>query len=176
MGEYNHVMIGIIYQLILKFVDTYGSVVHRTTNDKFWKPFEGIYGLFWQIFWPKVVISAVFAFYVPIIPEIWNLQAPFLPGGGRKGRLGASSLSERFAPSPDYAKVLDTAVDRASLVEGRRQDSYRNTSTGWSRQYRIYVLILFHKKVPKTTNLKTDLVVSASSSKFQPRLRLHEGQ
>jgi len=63
MGEYKHGMIGFIYQLILKFVDTYGSVVHRTTNYKFWKPFEGIYGLFWQKNWPKVVISTVFAFY-----------------------------------------------------------------------------------------------------------------
>jgi len=36
-------------------------------------------------------------------------------------------------------------------------------------------VILFQKKVQKA-NLKTDLVVLASSSKFQPRLRLHEGQ
>jgi len=140
MGKCKHCMIGIIYQLNLKFVDAYGSVVHRTTNDKFWKPCEGIYGILWRKICPKMVISAVSAFYVPIIPEIWNLQAPFLPVGGRKGRLGASSLSERLAPSPDYAKVLErlclAAVDRASLVGGRRQDSYRNTSAGWTRQCR----------------------------------------
>ena len=41
-------------------MDTYGWFVHRTTNHKFWKPFEGIYGLFWQIFWPKVIIWQFF--------------------------------------------------------------------------------------------------------------------
>jgi len=76
-----------------------------------------------------VVISTVFAFYVPINLEIRNLQSPFLPGGGRKGQLGASRLTGWLAPSPDYSKVLErwflaTAEARASLTKGQRQDSY----------------------------------------------------
>ena len=64
-----------------------------------------------------MVSSTVFAFYVTIIPEPSILQAPFLPGGGRKGRLGASSLSERLAPSTDYAKV-SSAGTMSTLVCG----------------------------------------------------------
>jgi len=60
---------------------------------------------------------------------------------GRKWSLGASNLSRRRGISPDYAKVLErsflaAAEARASLGEGRRQDSYRHTRAGWSRQCR----------------------------------------
>jgi len=54
--------------------------------------------------------------------ETWNLQAPFLPGGVRKGRLGASSLSERLAPSPDYAKVLERRHHVHTCMRGRALD------------------------------------------------------
>jgi len=55
-------------------------------------------------------------------PETWNLQAHFLPGGGRKGRLGASSLSERLAPSPDHAKVLERRHHVHTCMRGRSLD------------------------------------------------------
>jgi len=35
MGEIRQGMLGIICQMILKFVDTYGVVCDRTTNNKF---------------------------------------------------------------------------------------------------------------------------------------------
>jgi len=81
IGEIKHGMFDSISQLILKFVGTYWVVADRTTNNKFWNFFWGIYDLFCQKIEPKVIISTVFSFYVPFNPEPTFIPKLFLRYG-----------------------------------------------------------------------------------------------
>jgi len=138
MGVIKHGMFNITYQFILKFVDTRWVVNDRTTNNKFWKLFYGIYDLFWQKNWPKVFISTVFSFYVPLNPETACLQRQSPEKGGlpqersmvccrfsvRRGHgdpLHASAATQATHPTPHLQPWLlcgqITLFKRARIVE-----------------------------------------------------------
>jgi len=135
-------MLGICHQMILKLVDAYDVVCDRTTSNKFWKLFQGIYDLFWQKIGPKVVISTLFQLRT-IQPATW-LPSGLSGGGLRYVNGGGWWHSGKMSAAPVRVKGMHPfplRLPRTLALESHPHPGPASArSTGAQRQPEIHIL------------------------------------